>query len=785
MLQFKHIKLNFEHKMTKFIWNSEQEKAEEWAFAKSQLLVDGKLKPNGTKLHSNNKIKKLNHPFIVIDNQIVAISPKGDYLGKGLYGKAKLAVNEKGELIALKSTLHCYMNKYEAEQAQDLGIGGEDTLAITSKHPNKNYLAYKYLGTPLNQYLAVKKELSLDQRFELSIKIALALDGLHSGYQSKSSKKYLHNDIHQANVVIDEQNEPHFIDFGKSGELEKSFNKKDLDLYKMLLLFYLPEDKRGDGNSQWIFGNFMGEYRFLPYKDIRDGRENLREDTINLHLDPSDKREDGTYSAVRYRVYRFGIHKEGKASLDGTNISIAMPKEFKNEQYWISSGEWNVFNNRDALYELVTLRASENGDIPNVKELHPALKSFLFEPNEHEESLPNPSALKIAGVLSIFRLKFECLGLDKILPQFEDREVLRILNALSPQILSLYTLLDTLSKDEDEFPVLKKYILSKIIHDFDTEQNSASYKEYLQSLPNDIASKIEKSIKDMHMEMESLISIRKELTSKLQQSATLNVLKQEKEEQVLEGDTKEPKLEAEKPDKQTEKENLKLKETELNDLGPSNQDEILKVKQVDTVKTKSGTDEPLEQNNKNTIVPEPQINLQETFFTEEEIIQCNMITSKLLKLSKNYSEEMSHSKSKELGNIVSQLISRLTTENIESPKKVQNFYEFLDSKASKESPLTNLDLIKKDKSISGLKFAAGVIAILISIPTFPIAIPIIGLIYFKTGKNLFDLFKPQNEQLKKEIEQYREKSLLKGFFTNTTKEAEPNPQPSVTPKLNS
>jgi RIO-like serine/threonine protein kinase len=48
------------------------------------------------------------------------------------------------------------------------------------------------------------------------IKISLALHDMHTGEKTKSKISYVHGDIHGGNIVIDDQNEPHFIDYGKS-----------------------------------------------------------------------------------------------------------------------------------------------------------------------------------------------------------------------------------------------------------------------------------------------------------------------------------------------------------------------------------------------------------------------------------------------------------------------------------------------------------------------------------------------------------------------------------------
>ena len=51
--------------------------------------------------------------------------------------------------------------------------------------------------------------LSNDQCYQFAIKLMLILDDLHA-------RGYIHKDLHEANVVVDEQGDPHLIDFGKT-----------------------------------------------------------------------------------------------------------------------------------------------------------------------------------------------------------------------------------------------------------------------------------------------------------------------------------------------------------------------------------------------------------------------------------------------------------------------------------------------------------------------------------------------------------------------------------------
>lgn len=207
-------------------WTTEQAKQEEWAKAKEALAPNGMLLPNGTKFR--RKDSHLEHSFIVLNETILATNGQNEYLGKcvGSGGKVKLAENESGELYVLKIIPHpgedSEVIRDETDIASDLGKAFPSaSRTFTSKdshNTHKHYIPYLYLGKPLDKLLV--DSLSEDRRFELGIKIVLALEALHSGRGSKKGYQYAHADIHSGNIVIDTKNdEIHIIDFGRSRHL--------------------------------------------------------------------------------------------------------------------------------------------------------------------------------------------------------------------------------------------------------------------------------------------------------------------------------------------------------------------------------------------------------------------------------------------------------------------------------------------------------------------------------------------------------------------------------------
>lgn len=229
--------------MPEIEWSVE-ERAFEWDFAKKILMPEGRLLPDGNKLRRKDYPGILNHSFIIIDRQIIAISGKGIYLGAGINGHAKLAEGESGHLIALKVVTNekeAANSAEESKVAQDLGMAGQRVTRTSrsKKNPVKHYIAYQFLGIRLFEYINRHKA-SLDKRYELGIKIALALNEIHTGKKSLSKTPYIHGDIHGKNIVVNEKGTPHLIDYGRA----KRYDIADADAWRddivKMLHVFLP-----------------------------------------------------------------------------------------------------------------------------------------------------------------------------------------------------------------------------------------------------------------------------------------------------------------------------------------------------------------------------------------------------------------------------------------------------------------------------------------------------------------------------------------------------------------
>ncbi len=246
--------------------------------AKQHLRPNGQLKSDGTKLRRQES--KLSRSFMIVDGKILAIHRIT--LGKGVYGKAKLAEDETGRLYALKILAEKGKKSKEAEIAYDLGISDKvtsrETNSTQSKINFKKYIPYQYLGTAFYQrYFEENKDkdlgkiahFNLDERLEISIKLSILLCQLHAGRHSKTQKNYLHGDFHNNNITVDDNGNYHVIDFGLASSVNQPMLRvANADFNRLRAFIYTPSHGRsssttGENIFYGVLGTAIPEYELV------------------------------------------------------------------------------------------------------------------------------------------------------------------------------------------------------------------------------------------------------------------------------------------------------------------------------------------------------------------------------------------------------------------------------------------------------------------------------------------------------------------------------------------
>lgn len=220
------------------VWeNNEDKKLKKIQFDLAKKYLQGRSNGTMLKRSKNNKPIIYQHPktqqkitlshsFSIYQGQILAIAGKGAYLGKGRYGRVKLAESEQGQLYALKFSRFEDVKENEISIASDIGIcHGKYSVYEINIHEKINLRAdksltiFNYLGVSLHKYHFKDQ----NQKIAIALKIVRQLYKLHQGELSNDANKhrYIHCDLKGDNIVFDEEkNEIHLVDFGLSIEAD-------------------------------------------------------------------------------------------------------------------------------------------------------------------------------------------------------------------------------------------------------------------------------------------------------------------------------------------------------------------------------------------------------------------------------------------------------------------------------------------------------------------------------------------------------------------------------------
>jgi serine/threonine protein kinase len=152
---------------------------------------------------------------------------KNGILGKGSYGKVRIAIDKDDNQYALKVEKVTLNNRNdftifsnEMKITYDLWLGVTEQR-FYRKHTKENNQLGKYYslqeikGEELYKFLKNNNnKLSDEQRLKIAINVCKAVDDLHTGRSSKTKTPYAHLDLKPENILIDQNLNVQIIDFG-------------------------------------------------------------------------------------------------------------------------------------------------------------------------------------------------------------------------------------------------------------------------------------------------------------------------------------------------------------------------------------------------------------------------------------------------------------------------------------------------------------------------------------------------------------------------------------------
>ena len=214
-------------------WQDDETRQNEWNYAKSKLIINGQMLPEGTKLARTDRENKghITHSFIVLGGEIIALSSKyQSFATQGLQGRTKLGENEQGETCVIKATTVGSRSLWELRQEGKITKKIYPTTTTTERTKDKSetkyYIKMPYLGMAAIDYMVQHhQDVSMEERFDLTIKSLRAIKVFHH----PDDDTYLtHQDIKTDNIVVDDNLDVHIIDMG----LSKYYSELSSDVFR-------------------------------------------------------------------------------------------------------------------------------------------------------------------------------------------------------------------------------------------------------------------------------------------------------------------------------------------------------------------------------------------------------------------------------------------------------------------------------------------------------------------------------------------------------------------------
>jgi hypothetical protein len=385
----------------KLFWQSPHQRQQEWQVANLELRNDmGGLKPLGTKL--SRKRLNLSRSYMVLNHQIWAMSRPGEgkIFGHGSTGYVKWGENESGGLLAIK--IEPFRQIDEAQIAFDLGLAG---LHVIRGHIKKLYIPYRYLGLSLKYF---PRPQHVEQVLDLCIRITMKFHELHHGQYSRQRQGYLHRDVHFGNVLVDEHQHPHIIDFGFSVPNVADLAGQEVEEnYQVTRLFY---DECQLRRSEALLSPYFLNYEMQFYPDDYPKHYQFciwgKIDTPGFwQYSFRDMDDQILYGELNDEELREGISKKINSSFERMEVNmlfrgIESSQELQKKWQWLQM-EYGV-NLFDVIYEKLV----EKGIMrPKLAHLEP-LNQFLNRPFLDFKQGPH-QLIDIAFVLLMTRMQID------------------------------------------------------------------------------------------------------------------------------------------------------------------------------------------------------------------------------------------------------------------------------------------------------------------------------------------------------------------------------------------